>query len=294
MQTVNSISSELVAWYDLPDVKTVGFIVDPCTNENLAIIDSRLTVDCDKVFPIKLAGTGVAVEESPALVVFEKDEWLLRQSSVEKALLDLENINSQRFISAWLAASATPQSLAQKLTRSMDTRLISGKQTVLRHHDPRVRQYIEAVVGLEWLKSLVPDVKAWAYLKHDLQWSAWTSQSNHQEKVELSALVKKALLQSGEVNRVVQLAIQEKIVLDKDVYSIVHRAFEKTEKYGYTNEDDRLAFALHSLMLGLGFESRTQIAVVLNQADKNMGYCDAVAQLSAAQWQSIEEEVNPS
>jgi Domain of unknown function (DUF4123) len=294
MQTVNSIFSELVAWYELPNVKTVCFIVDPCTHENLTAIDSKLAVDCPKVFPIKLAGTDVAVEESPALVLIEKDDWQLRQRSVEQALFDLKDINSQRFISSWVATSATPQSLAQKLTQSMDVRLISGKRTVLRHHDPRVRQYIEAVAGFDWLLSLVPDVKAWAYLRHDSQWSSWTSNLDLKEKVELSPLIKKALLQSGEVNRVVQLAMQEKLILSQDFYSVVHRAFEKTEKYGYANEDDRLAFGLHSLMLGLGFESRPQIAAALSLADKKTSYCDAVAHLSAVQWESIKQEANAS
>jgi hypothetical protein len=294
MHTVNSIFSELVAWYELPNVKTLCFIVDPCTHENLTAIDSKLAVDSSKVFPIKLAGTDVAVKESPALVLLEKDDWQLRQRSVEQALHDLKNINPDRHISGWLATSATPQSLAQKLTRSMDVRLIRGKRTVLRHHDPRVRQYIEAIAGCDWLLSLVPDVKAWAYLRHDSQWSSWTNNLDQQERVELSPLIKKALLQSGEVNRVVQLAMQEKLMLGQDVYSVVHHAFEKTEKYGYTNEDDRLAFGLHSLMLGLGFESRPQITAALSLADKNASYCDAVAHLSAAQWESIKEEASAS
>lgn len=294
MQTVNSIASELVRWYDLPRASTVGCVVDPCTDENLSVMGAGITINSPHVFSIKLVGTDVSVNERPALVVFEKTDWLLRQTSIEKALLDLNDANPNRFISGWFASSLHPQDLVRKLSVSMDSRLINSKRTLLRHHDPRVRQYVEAIVGNQWLQSLVPGVIAWGYLRHDCQWSAWTDVPEVTDESALTPLIKKVLLQSAEVNRVIQLASQEKIKLDSHVYSVIHQAFDKTEKYGYINQDDRLAFALHSLMMGLGFETRSQVATALSQADNGTNYCDAIAHLSPQQWGLINHEANSS
>jgi hypothetical protein len=268
----------------------VCVVLDTC---DAALIE-RLGAGAAPLVHLKLPSTKLPPEQLPALLVIDPPSWQLRQTSINVAL-EAHAQQSPPIICGWLWSSMSVAALARSIASSLLRVAEPQNRYVFRHHDPRVRSCLRALLGDAWLKTLLPQPHEWLWLRADgsveLQTSAPAASAAllHTGQPEISSVsasrVQQVIERCAEINQALAFARREGWRFVDTAYTNADHALSACEQLGFSGNADRLAFVLHALMLTPRFYNHPPIAEVLHSARKNATtYIEAAARIGPALW----------
>ena len=141
--------------------------------------------------------------------------------------------------------------------------------------------------------SIIPHVEGWIYL--DRAKAARVSMASGEDaktpNVTTHARIEQVLSRCKEINTAIDLAVREGWNYQPGAVQLADGAYDQAEQMGLVGAADRLAFIMHSLTLGLGFERHPIIrAALMENGSTNLRYIDSVKGISAGQWQQVANE----
>jgi hypothetical protein len=266
----------------------VCVVLDTC---DASVLD-RLGAGSAPLAHIKLAATKLPPERLPALLAIEPSDWRLRQSSV-KVALDEHTRQSPPVVCGWLWSATSVAALARSLASSLLRVTPQRSRYIFRHHDPRVRSCLRALLGEAWLDSLLPQPHEWLWLRADGRAERQACVPTTSLRADGSAAsppvsaerVQQVIERCAEINQALALARREGWRFVDTAYVEADRALSACETLGFGGGDDRLAFVLHALMLAPRFYDHPPVAKMLRNARvSGTPYVETAARISPALW----------
>lgn len=281
----------LLTWHEDERVRTVAALIDPSTT---AVLDELHLNRAAAPGPLRLRLPDMPVPEDqrPALVLLQADDWQTRQRLAERALAQSTQ-PGERHVCAWIASPVEAAALGRSLSAAMRFYPAGAfRPMVFRHHDPRVREVLEATLGAHWAVTRVPEVSAWCYVgrtglpvvRHQPQ---PPTAARSDSEPWMSARVEQTLHRCQTINQAIDLAMQSGWSYHSDAPAVCDRALDTATALGYAGEADQIAYLLHTLSLGVGFERHPVVIQTLRQAPAGVSYVDAIGGLSPDQWRLI-------
>lgn len=292
MDPLDAIGSLLLAWHEDERVRTVAALIEPATAGVLA--DLHLNREAaPQLLRVRLPGMSAPDEQCPALVALRADDWYTRQHLAERALAQAKQ-PGERHVCGWIASPAEPGALGLGLSAAMRFAPDGGSATmVFRHYDPRVREVLDSTLGAHWALSRVPQASAWCYVARTglpvvrQQAPHPAPQARPEGASGLSARAQQTLRRCQTINQAIDLAMQTGWSFRPDAPAVCDRALDTATALGYVGEADQLAYLLHTLSLGIGFDRHPLVIQALRQASPGASYAEAIGGLSAEQWRLI-------
>lgn len=237
--------------------------------------------------PIRLPVAMLPAEVMPALLPLAEKDWALRQWTVRMALDDAVN-GVAPSLCGWLRSTAPIADVARAFQASLVRVSPEGRRYVFRHHDPRVRSCLNALLGPKWLAGLLPLTHEWLHLSPYGQQQEISPARDSAAAVSIPATREfQAILRCGDINQAIRLACKNGWVFETQAYRTADAALTRAEAYGFAGLADRLAYMLHALTVGAQFDAQPDIHAALQEAAVRQDtYVRAMGRLPKEVWTS--------
>jgi Domain of unknown function (DUF4123) len=237
---------------------------------------------------LKVPAAQLPSELLPALVRISPDNWQLRQRTVEIALDDFDDRRAPR-VCGWVTSATSIAALAMAFESSLLRFAPDRHRFLFRHHDPRVRACLTALLGDRWMSAVMRNLGAWLFIgldKRPMQTSSW---SDEDESRHDAIRVHQAIARCEEINQAIELACTQGWAFQANAYNVADAALSRAEAFAFKGAADRLAYMLHALMLAPNFDAHPEINAVLRSAHAlNESYVDAASRIPARTWQAAQ------
>jgi Domain of unknown function (DUF4123) len=228
----------------------------------------------------------------PLLVVLSE---LSQERRLElQAQQDMASANGQApLFTTLLSSPAAPNSMRIHLKERLIVRLADNAKALLRYYDPRVFAQLQWILPTQSLGTLFGPITQWSvYL--DGAWhstpapseahSVWLVDKPSSARLERIAMINQTLALlplETRLGKRTQLGAQIDRLL---VYA--------QERYGFEREEDRIAFALHSITVHPQFDLHANIrALITGLTEQQQTYSDATALFDQTAWQRIAQDM---
>lgn len=282
----DQMNATLDGWLtDAPD--SVCCVLDSGGDDMVALLGISEQREGDSlVMRLKVPAAQLPSDMLPALVCMPADNWRLRQRTVEIALDDFENRRAPR-VCGWVVGTNSARALVTVFAASLLRVAPNGSRFLFRHHDPRVRACLTALIGDRWMSSVIGGVRAWLFVGLDERPMQTCSGSIDEVSVHDSTRVHQAITRCEEINHAIELSREQGWVFQANAYNVADAALSRAEAFAFDGAADRLAYMLHALTLSPNFDTHPEINAALRAAHaKHETYTEAMTRIPAQTWQA--------
>ena len=254
-------------------------------------VDQR---ECNSLLTrLNLRAAQLPSELLPSLVRLTPENWQLRQRTVEIALNDLDERRAPR-VCGWIASGASAHTVQMGVESSLLRTAPNRKRFLFRHHDPRVRACLTALLGDRWMSSVVSGMRAWLFVGLDKLAQETSGCSEGGIDGLNSIRVHQVISRCEEINQAIEIAQEQGWAFQASAYGLADAAISRAEALAFHGAADRLAYMLHALTLTPQFDSHPDIHAILREASASgETYLEAMARIPAHTWQAVQSLASP-
>lgn len=219
---------------------------------------------------------------------------------------ELENERQQRSASlttpvafgGWVITAQPLSSVVSYFQRQLEQTTPEGKKALLRFHDPRVLERLEAILDREQLSALLGPIDQWIYLDnaHALQSIAPHSEQCHLGRLNLTLPQWSAIRRIGTLNRCLELyrTLPEEDKAGPADAATVDTLLIAAQHCGLKDRQDIATFVLHGLVISPTFYQHPIMQALLSARQapgsrNTASYIGLSNKLNDSDWDKIME-----
>ncbi|MET3624545.1 DUF4123 domain-containing protein [Burkholderia ambifaria] len=205
----------------------------------------------------------------------------------ERAESDLES-GSPPVVCAIVECGKATARLQQHLADRLILQAPTSGDAVFRYYDPRVFPHLRRILKAEQMGALLGPVASWTYLDPMSGWTVVNGATEPEAVFAVTADQHARIARIELVQRALDVLRRNGTAPRPDMPALLDAQLAKGEAHGLAG-GDLLAFALHGTFVSPYFDRHPRVLAIL-QAPRKGPYAEAVANWSAADWETIARE----